>query len=91
MEVNPYIYQTTPGKEQMYNLPATVVAINLQLKGMEINNQTADALKALSGIHITKWSDKDIELVKWQRSVTTCLQNGENIIDILKKHPEPAN
>lgn len=82
---NPYIFQATPGKEQLYNLPATVIGYDFQLKAMNIHNQTAEFYKCIFGFEIEKWNKADFENIEKLKKIAVRLQKGESIKDILKQ------
>lgn len=85
MEINPYAFITSPGKEKLYNLPATVIAYTMQLKSMTINNQMADAFKKAYNIEIVKWNEQEFANIRWLLDAAVRLQKGDNINDIVKQ------
>lgn len=90
MEINPYAYKTSPGIQQKYGFPVSVISYNLQLKQMQILNEIGEAFKKSHDIHITKWTEMDVKKVEWMREVAARLQTGEHIETILKELPEPS-
>jgi hypothetical protein len=83
-QVNPYLFESTPGKEQLYSLPANRVSYNIQMKGMQIQNEIVDALEQITGRNLTKWAKADFDQVLQLREITERLEHGENIVDIRK-------
>lgn len=81
---NPYTFQATPGKELLYNLPATVIGYDLQLKAMNIHNQTAEFYKRTFGFEIEKWDKADFAHIEKLKEIAVRLQKGESINDIVK-------
>lgn len=79
MNSNPFAFKTSPGKEQLYNLPGTIIGYDLQLKSMEINNQIADAFKKIYGVEIKKWNKEDSDKIEWLKKIAVGLQRGEEI------------
>ena len=90
-EVNPYTYQTTPGKEQDYQLPANRFSYELQLRSMKMTNDNADlteqAYKQIFNydMKLPRYTKEEFETVRYFLDITIRLQNGESINQIVKK------
>lgn len=91
MEVNPYAYKVQPGIAQKYSMPSTVISLDLQLRGMQMTNQNAEAFKKGLGIDLPRWSEEDFKKIEWLREVAIRLQKGEHINTIVETFNNPSN
>lgn len=89
---NPYTYQTTPGKEQLYSLEGNKISYEMTLKNMEMRNADAVIFEDIFGRPFRKFSKEDFEKIAKLKEMTERLQKGESINDIVgesrvQRHP----
>lgn len=92
---NPFTFQTAPGKEQLYQLPANLMGYRMQLRSMEMANQNAAIWEKIlpilhpqmKGVVLPKWTDADFKEIMYWKAITERLQKGENIVDIVGTSP----
>lgn len=82
-ENNILSFVASPGKEQLFGLPAAIMMYEMQLRRMEVENQTADLLQEIHNRPFPRYSKEDFDAVRQFIEIAKRLMAGEKITDIV--------
>lgn len=85
---SPYTKHVHPGKEQLFHLPMSLLSIDTNIMGMELQNKQAEAIEILAKnlgveIQLPRIPESKIDLFRKWRVATERLIEGDNVEQIV--------
>lgn len=85
---NPFTNHVYPGKEQLFHMPMSLLSIETNLRGMELQNKQAEVIEKLAKqmgmeVQLPKFSEDQFEAYRKWQIATKRLINGENVESIV--------